>query len=136
MKQPHFDSSGQDRKSWLSRRSLLRGTAGAVPGAGLFDPNWIRGSDAEDDSQYECMRRTQADPRRRHRAQAVWDFHTPNPLNPANPLPDLHDPSQITDFEGFVGLTHIRGGGTGTNTNTGETMPLASGRYGFQPGPL
>jgi hypothetical protein len=48
-----------------------------------------------------------------------------NALNPANPLPNLHDPSQITDFEGFVGLTHIRGGGTGTNTNTGETMPLA-----------
>ena len=47
-----------------------------------------------------------------------------NPLNPANPLSSLNDPSQITDFNGFVGLTHIRGGGTGTNTSTGATMVL------------
>jgi hypothetical protein len=48
-----------------------------------------------------------------------------NPLNPAMALADIHDPSQITDFNGFVGLTHIRGGGTGTNTSTGATTPLA-----------
>jgi len=48
-----------------------------------------------------------------------------NPLNPANPLAKLNDPSQITDFDGFVGLTHIRGGGTGTDTNTGATTTLA-----------
>jgi hypothetical protein len=47
------------------------------------------------------------------------------PLNPANPLSALNDPSQITDFQGFVGLTHFRGGGTGTNTLTGATMTLA-----------
>lgn len=48
-----------------------------------------------------------------------------NPLNPAVPLDKIHDPSQITDFDGFVGLTNIHGEGTGTNTNTGETMTLA-----------
>ena len=48
-----------------------------------------------------------------------------NPLNPALALGSLNDPSQITDFNGYVGLTHIRGGGTGTNTATGVTMPLA-----------
>jgi hypothetical protein len=48
-----------------------------------------------------------------------------NPLNPVTPLADISDPSQITDFHGFVGLTHIRGGGTGTNTVTGATTPLA-----------
>ena len=48
-----------------------------------------------------------------------------NPLNPANPLSSLNDPSQITDFNGFVGLTHIRGGGTGINTATGATTVLA-----------
>jgi hypothetical protein len=48
-----------------------------------------------------------------------------NPLNPANPLSSLNDPSQITDFNGFVGLTHIRGGGTGTNTITGASTALA-----------
>jgi hypothetical protein len=47
-----------------------------------------------------------------------------NPLNPAIALGSLNDPSQITDFNGFVGLTHIRGVGTGTNTMTGATMSL------------
>lgn len=54
---------------------------------------------------------------------AIFIHH--NPLSPAIPLADLNDPSQITDFHGVVGLTHIRGSGTGTNTDTGETMPLA-----------
>jgi hypothetical protein len=50
-----------------------------------------------------------------------------NPLNPVNQLAvaGISDPSQITDFDGFVGLTHIRGGGTGTNTETGATSSLA-----------
>lgn len=48
-----------------------------------------------------------------------------NPLNPDIPLADLNDPSQITDFDGFVGLTNMRGGGTGTTTATGATLPLA-----------
>ena len=48
-----------------------------------------------------------------------------NPLNPANPLADINDPSQITDFDGFVGLTHIRGGGTSMNDETGATTALA-----------
>ena len=48
-----------------------------------------------------------------------------NPLNPAVPLASLNDPSQVTDFDGYVGLTNIHGGGTGTNNITGESMPLA-----------
>jgi hypothetical protein len=54
---------------------------------------------------------------------AIFLHH--NPLNPAIPLANINDPSQITDFSGFVGLTHIRGGGTGTNTLSGETVSLA-----------
>ena len=54
---------------------------------------------------------------------AVFIHH--NPLNPAVPVANLSDPSQITDFKGFVGLTHIRGGGTGTDTTSGASMPLA-----------
>ncbi len=47
------------------------------------------------------------------------------PLNPAVPVADINDPSQITDFKGFVGLTHIRGGGIGTDTTTGVSAPMA-----------
>ena len=50
-----------------------------------------------------------------------------NPLSAANRLAvaNISDPSQITDFDGFVGLTNIRGGGTGTNTVTGDSRILA-----------
>jgi hypothetical protein len=58
-----------------------------------------------------------------------------NGLNPALPLSSLNDPSPITDFNGYVGLTQIRGGGTGTNTATGTTMPLAfQAAMGFNQG--
>jgi hypothetical protein len=39
----------------------------------------------------------------------------------ATPLAALNDPSQITDFKGFVGLNRIRGAGTGM----GFAQPLA-----------
>src|SRR5437588_2226790 len=43
---------------------------------------------------------------------------------PAKALADISDPSQITDFDGFVGLTHIRGGGMGTDTTSGAMTGL------------
>jgi hypothetical protein len=39
--------------------------------------------------------------------------HFPLPSN-APPLSQINDPSEITDFNGFIGDTQIRGGGTGT----------------------
>ena len=111
-------------KKWLSRRNLLRG-AGFSLGLGLASPKWLRADDDDEEN-------------RRHGAgvgpnpipggvaplKPFGIFIHHNPLNPAAPLASINDPSQITDFDGFVGLTHIRGGGTGTNTMTGETMPL------------
>ena len=41
------------------------------------------------------------------------------------PLAVINEPSQITDFRGFVGNMRIRGGGIGTDTTTGATMNLA-----------
>ena len=46
------------------------------------------------------------------------------PPVPDAPLSQINDPSQITDFNGFVGVTRILGTGTGTDTTTGATMPL------------
>jgi hypothetical protein len=125
MKEQHLSSSGQPRKLWLSRRSLLRGTAGAVLGAGLFEPNWVRASDDNNASESGRCVGPSPIPGGVTALKPFGIFVHHNPLNPANPLANIHDPSQITDFDGFVGLTHIRGGGTGTNTKTGETMPLA-----------
>ena len=110
----------------LSRRNLIRGAVGAVTAAGLFRPRPAFADDNKHDHP-------------QHLGCALVNpipggvvpfkpFGVPvhhNPLNPAVALANISDPSQITDFDGFVGLTHIRGGGTGTNTATGATTPLA-----------
>lgn len=123
MKNQHFGSSV--RTSWLSRRSLLRGTAGAVLGAGLFHPKWAFADDDDNDSESKKCVGPNPIPGGVTALAPYGIFVHHNPLNPTNPLASIHDPSQITDFDGFVGLTHIRGGGTGTDTTTGSTMPLA-----------
>jgi len=50
----------------------------------------------------------------------IFIHHFPA-LPTATPLQSLSDPSQITDFKGFVGLNRIRGAGWGT----GFADPLA-----------
>jgi len=40
--------------------------------------------------------------------------HFPLSLSVGKPLSEIHDPSEITDFNGFVGGTHILGAGSGT----------------------
>ena len=112
------------KQTRLSRRGLIHGVAGTVAGASLLTPRLVVADEGEDSENAACAI-----------ANPIPGGVTPfkpfgvvvhhNPLNPANPLAKLNDPSQITDFDGFVGLTHIRGGGTGTNTNTGATTPLA-----------
>ena len=123
MKDQHFGSSV--KMPWLSRRTLLRGTTSTVLGAGLLHAKFVFAGDDGDDS--ESMRCVGPNPIpggvMALAPYGIFVHH--NPLNPANPLASIHDPSQITDFDGFVGLTHIRGGGTGTDTTTGSTMPLA-----------
>jgi hypothetical protein len=47
--------------------------------------------------------------------------HFPLSLSVGKPLSEINDPSEITDFNGFVGGVHIRGAGTGT----GFATPLA-----------
>ena len=109
---------------WLSRRNLIRGAAGAALGAGLIRPKPAHADDDEDRHGARC---SQVNPIPGGLAPfkpfGVFIHH--NPLNAATPLANINDPSQITDFDGFVGLTNIRGGGTGTNTMTGATTPLA-----------
>lgn len=54
-------------------------------------------------------------------AFGVAVHHFPLALSVGKPLSEINDPSEITDFNGFVGGTHIRGAGTGT----GFDSPLA-----------
>jgi|SwirhisoilCB2_FD_contig_31_33346203_length_1484_multi_3_in_0_out_0_1 hypothetical protein len=105
----------------FSRRKLMEKAAGAgvILGASLPKPLLADGEDED--------RLAQPNPIPGGGAAfapfAIFVHH--NALNPAVPLANINDPSQITDFKGFVGLTHIRGGGTGTDTASGTSMPLA-----------
>ena len=52
MKDQNFGSSR--KTSWLSRRTLLRSTAGTVLGAGLVHPNWVFAGD-DNSKPMECV---------------------------------------------------------------------------------
>jgi hypothetical protein len=102
-----------------SRRSFLaRAAAGTVLGGSLIRPDSARADDDNGGSP-------NAIPSGVAPFAPFGIFIHHHPLNPANPLSSIGDPSQITDFNGFVGLTHIRGGGTATDTNTGNVSTLA-----------
>jgi len=105
-----------------SRRAFLGNVAGAgtVFGAGLVSPNM-----AHADNEDEGNGQPNPIPGGVAPFAPLGVFIHHFPLNPALPLSSLNDPSQITDFKGFVGLTHILGGGTGTDTKTGATQQLA-----------
>lgn len=109
----------------LSRRKLIRGVAGTALGAGLFRPKLAHADDEDGDSERAACVGPNPIPGGVMGLAPFGIFIHHNPLNPAKALADINDPSQITDFDGFVGLTHIRGGGMGTDTATGAMTRLA-----------
>lgn len=104
-----------------SRRAFFVAGTGTLLGGGLLCPKSAQADSDDDDGRPNPIPGGVAP----FTPFGIFIHH--NPLNAAIPLTDIHDPSQITDFNGFVGLTHIRGGGTGMNTTTGATLPLAFG---------
>jgi len=114
----------QFQQQWLTRRTLLRGGVGTLLGAGLASPKLAYARDEDDDSENGCIASNPI-PGGVLGLKPYGIFIHHNPLNPATPLANIKDPSQITDFDGFVGLTHIRGGGTGTDLATGAMTRLA-----------
>lgn len=125
MNDHQFSLWGEFQEKWLSRRNLIRGAAGAVFGAGLAHPAFVHGRDDESTREDAACVGPNPIPGGVAPFAPSGTFIHHNPLNPAKPLANISDPSQITDFDGFVGLTHIRGGGMGTDTGTGATTRLA-----------
>lgn len=113
------------QQQWLTRRSLIRGAAGTALGAGLLRPKLVHANDDDGDSEHTACIGPNPIPGGITALKPFGIFVHHNPLNPLTPLANINDPSQITDFDGFVGLTHIRGGGMGTDTATGVTTRLA-----------
>ncbi len=111
----------------VSRRAFLGRAAGVgtVLGTGLLGPDLLLARDDDDHGHHAEGGRPNAIPRGFGPFAPFGIFiHHLRPL-PGVPLTDINEPSHITDFNGFVGLTRIRGGGIGTNTETGETQDLA-----------
>ena len=119
MKEKNFNPWRALQRGWLSRRDLVRGAAGMVlgAGAGLLRPKLAYANNEENSEHFGCVGPNPI-PGGVTGLKPFGIFIHHNPLNAARPLADLNDPSQITDFDGFVGLTHIRGGGTDTTTGT------------------
>jgi hypothetical protein len=108
----HGDDSHRRNQASFSRRSFLTNAAGA--GLVFWIPEGISASQGTGKS---------ADPKPIPGGVSplgIFIHHFPAQLTP-QPLSALSDPSQITDFKGFVGLTRIRGAGMGT----GFADPLA-----------
>src|SRR6266436_676730 len=125
MNEPGYSPWKKLQEHWLSRRSLIRGAAGTALGAGLFRPKLAHADDEDGDSERAACVGPNSIPGGVVGLKPFGIFIQHNPLNPAKALTDINDPSQITDFDGFVGLTHIRGGGMGTDTATGAMTRLA-----------
>ncbi|HEX5413856.1 MAG TPA: hypothetical protein VFZ27_18580 [Terriglobia bacterium] len=114
------------RRLGSSRRAFLGSvaSAGAVLGAGFLSPVSAQAGDGavpiiNEGHQPNPIPGGVAP----FKPFAIFIHH--NPLKPGTALADINDPSQITDFDGFVGLTHIRGGGTGTDTTSNLSQDLA-----------
>ncbi len=120
MSRTHILRSGASRRAFLGKAA----SAGTVLGAGLLSPRSVHAGSGQFPVTIEGQRPNPI-PGGLAPFAPFGIFIHHNPLNAANPLAAINDPSQLTDFNGFVGLTHIRGAGTGTNTTTGATRPLA-----------
>lgn len=131
----------QDPISWkklehkcVSRRNLIRGAAGAAFGAGLLRPGSAYADQGDDN---KVCRGPKLKPipggGAPYKPFGVIVHH--NPLSPTVALANISDPSQITDFDGLVGLTHIQGGGTGTISGTPTTLAFRAD-MGFARGKL
>lgn len=133
MNNQHSSLWGQFQEKWLSRRGLIRGAAGTVLGAGLAAPKLVYARGEDDDSENGCVAPNPI-PGGVVGLKPYGIFIHHNPLNPAKALADISDPSQITDFDGSVGLTHIRGGGMGTDATGAMTRLAFQADMGFSQG--
>src|SRR5260370_30402325 len=123
----------EPREKGLSRRSLIRVGASAVVGAGLLRS---KRAFADDDGEHAACALANPIPGGVTPFKPFGVVVHHNPLSIANRLAvtGINDPSQITDFDGFVGLTHIRGSGTGTDSVTGPSTMAFQADMGFSQG--
>ena len=105
----------------LSRRQFVGATAGLVAGGGFVSGHAQGGNPHTNAAPTPIPGGVSP--------FGVFIHHFP--VGPSStPLPNITDPSQITDFNGFVGLNRIRGVGAGT----GLASPTFQADMGFMVG--
>ncbi len=97
-----------DRPNGASRRNFLQQAAGAA-GLALTSELWqLRLAEAKTATAEPKPIPGGATP------FGILVHHFPLPADSNTPLTAINDPSEISDFNGFIADTMIRGGGTGT----------------------
>lgn len=120
MNRIHIRRPGASRRAFLGNLA----SAGAVLGAGLLSPKSALAGDGAVPVTIESHRPNPI-PGGGAPFKPFGIFVHHNGLNPLKPLGEINDLAGITDFEGFVGQTHILGGGTGTDTTSNLSEDLA-----------
>ena len=103
----HFRRSHPYSTEYVRRRSFLQSTVGAAGlalSSGLWAPQRANGQSSTSEPRPIPGGATPF---------GILVHHFPLPTTPV-PLSQISDPSEITDFNGVIGDTQIRGAGTGT----------------------
>jgi hypothetical protein len=117
------------QQKWLSRRSLIRGAAGTVAGAGLLLSSRLpaRADDEDEGRHNKCKALPRPIPHISTPPGAHFFF--PGPPDGSAPSTFPHfpnagfDPSTITDFTGVIAQADLLFAGTGTDLNSDESAP-------------
>jgi hypothetical protein len=122
----HGLEEGFSRRRFIRTAAGAAGATGIALGSGLTIPVL-----ADDDDEDEDDRREDRDGDADDAASplpipggTILPFSTERyhfffPPEPGHP--GAAEPSLITNFRGFIGLSHVKGSGTGINTDTGAT---------------
>lgn len=115
----------------LSRRNLIRGAAGTAAGAGLLlssglgQPVRAGGDDESERNKCKALPR----PIPHITMPPGTHFFFPGPPDGSAPSTFPHfpnagfDPSTVTDFKGLIANADLNFAGTGTDLNTGASVP-------------
>lgn len=115
----------------LSRRNLIRGAAGTAAGAGLVLSSGlgqpVRAGSDDESERNKCKALPRPIPHITTPPGAHFFF--PGPPDGSAPSTFPHfpnagfDPSTVTDFKGLIANADLNFAGTGTDLNTGASVP-------------
>lgn len=115
----------------LSRRNLIRGAAGTAAGAGLLFSSGlgrpVRAGDDDESERNKCKALPRPIPHITTPPGTHFFFPGPPDGNVPSTVPHFpnvgFDPSTVTDFKGVIANADLIFDGTGTDLNSGASVP-------------